>query len=243
MLEVNGPIDSITSHSLISTSISHLNFEVNLDSNSLKQDVFPNSKQAPNNEESESMDIANSESEGENDNESIEEVLNISNSSIPLPDSDPPPSAHRSEIHVDVDHKFSNNAIGWDRKDEKVTPSPLSSPTMGRPIHFLHPAYSSFANASAGISPQPPEPAPVKEKTENGVSGVFKMTFKKGTTNALLKTSALDKRTAQQTSNLNSSSSSSSLSEVVPSGVETTPTKRSSNFGNGIYQRVPPLQW
>lgn len=242
MLEVNGPTGSITSHSPISTSISHLKFEENLESNSLEHDVFPKSKQSSNNEESESMDIANSESEGENDNESVDEVLNISNSSIPLPDSDPPLSAHRSEIHVDVDHKFSNNSIGWDRKNEKVTPSPLSSPTMGRPIHFLHPAYSSFANASACISPQPPEPAPVKEKNENGVSGVFKMTFKKGTTNALLKTSALEKRTAQQTSNLNSSSSSSSLSEVVPSGVETTPTKRSSNFGTTSASELPPPQ-
>lgn len=241
MPEINGAADLITTQSP-PTSNPSLNFEEDLKSNSLKQNLFPKTKQAPNDEESECMDIANSESDGENDDESVDEVLNISNSYIPLPDSDPPLSANKAVIHIDVDDKFLNNGIGLDHRDEKMTPSPLSSPTMGRPIHFLHPAYSSFANASSCISPQPPEPAPVKEKNENGVSGAFKMTFKKGATNTLLKTSALDKRMAQQTPTLNSSSSSSSLSEIIPPGVESTPTKRSSNFGTTSTSELPPPQ-
>lgn len=207
-------------------------------------------------EESESMDIADSESECENDAQSDDDHHNTSSSSIPLPDSDPPASAYGGEIHIDVDQKLSDIAAEsspWDRKEDAVAASPLSSPSMSRPrIHFLHPAYSSFANDSSCVSPQQPpppppplEPAPVREKCENGVSGVFKMTFKRAPTNALLKTSALDQPISSQSQPTSSVSSSlsSSISEVFLSAPEslTTPSKRS-NFGTTASSELPPPQ-
>lgn len=203
-----------------------------------------------NNGEYELMDIANSESDGDNDepSEVDDDLHNSSSSSIPLPTSPPPEDLFRGEIHVDTDRKFSVNHTGSspsernDGKNEKGLSNPLSSPTMNRLIrpHFLHPAYASFANEK-GKSPQPPpppEPAPSQEKPDSSTSVSFKMTFKKATVNPLMKPSAL----IQTSTSLNTSIS---LTPISPSsGVDSTssPQKRVSNFGMNFSNELPPPQ-
>lgn len=198
-------------------------------------------------DESESMDIANSESEGENDTaDVVDDVLDCLSSSIPLPASTPPPRklSAKGEIHIDVDQKFSHNTVGnspWDRGDEgneKAATNPLSSPTISRPkIHFLHPAYSSFASDSM-LSPNTPPPEPAPKAVENGSTSTFKMTFKKTPTNPMLKASALERPSTISTPHASTSTSNdSSAVDALPS-----PQKRNSNFGTTTANVLPPPQ-
>lgn len=116
---------------------------------------------------------------------------------------------------------------------------------MRRPrIHFLHPAYQSFASdpVQVHVSPQPPpppEPAPIKE-TENGFSMGFKpMAFKSKLgpkTNPLMQAATapnpIPPRPATTPTNVTSDSS------TLPT--QCSPQKRNSNFGSSASNLPPP---
>lgn len=200
-------------------------------------------------DESESMDIANSESDGEDDTADVAESINDgSSSSIPLPSSPPPPRklSTKAEIHVDVDQKLAHTSgvnSPWDRSDEKnekAASNPLLSPINRPRIHFLHPAYSSFASDSM-TSPNPPPPEPSPKSVENGSSSSFKMTFKKAPTNPLLKSSALE-QSASASSPQPSVSTAYTSNPSASVDALASPHKRSTNFGTTTANALPPPQ-
>ncbi|ULU11933.1 hypothetical protein L3Y34_015356 [Caenorhabditis briggsae] len=197
--------------------------------------------QAPVTDDSECMDIADSESEGENSvAEEGDNLPDDSSSSIPLPSSTPPKNAIK-EIHVDVEQPCSATPIEkppWDRSDERNEKSnTMGSPGMQRPkIHFLHPAFSSFpSDTMTSPNPVPPEPGP--KSNENGASVAFKMTFKKTPMNPLLKASALEQPSTSSAPYVSATAEPSAVNESLAS-----PQKRSSNFGTATSNVLPPPQ-
>ncbi|CAI2302781.1 unnamed protein product [Caenorhabditis sp. 36 PRJEB53466] len=147
---------------------------------------FPAASSASSQNDSESMDIADSDSEmgAEQTADPEEATTPTAASATSSVSSDHIPALNVkhlvSEIRVDVDQCSSNKQTplpSWERKEHKPPVTPLGSPDMQRPrIHFLHPAFNSFSSESL-TSPQPPPPpephTPLRD-TENGVSLRFK---------------------------------------------------------------------